>query len=78
VNELDMWPQVEPLTGRKVCQMCWNQAHRLCWNKPKEGDEQDALRPECHCACLDPKPARRRIKCLSMDIIEIYGRIEIT
>jgi hypothetical protein len=65
----DSWPQVDPLTGRKVCQMCWNQLHKLCWN----------TRAECNCACID-RPVRlaKTVKRETLDIAEVYETIEIT
>jgi hypothetical protein len=67
------WPKEDPLTRRWVCEMCYNQVHKKCGQK-----SENILKPECHCACLDPKPRRvKKEKPDTLDIGEVYGNIEV-
>lgn len=40
------WPQLDPMTHRKICESCWNNKHR---RKNKAGVLVDACDGECDC-----------------------------
>jgi hypothetical protein len=67
------WPKKDPLTGRLVCECCYNQDHKRCSQRKK-----DPTRPLCDCACHDPKPKRVRDPLPeTLDIEKVFGVIEV-
>lgn len=70
------WPKKDPITGRFVCQRCWDQEHKKCWNKNKD----ITMRIDCRCACHDGGLQRPRLEPLpksDQTIMEIYGEVTI-